>query len=44
MNEVKVFPLRFSKDFHAKLVELAQKEGKSLHQYIVEVLNEKVQA
>jgi predicted HicB family RNase H-like nuclease len=42
MNEVKVFPLRFSADFHKKLTELAKKSNKSLHQYIIEVLELKV--
>lgn len=42
MNDVKVFPLRLSAEFHQLLVEAAKNTNKSLHQYIVEVLQEKV--
>lgn len=42
MNDVKVFPLRLSAEFHQMLVDAAKNDNKSLHQYIVETLNEKV--
>jgi predicted HicB family RNase H-like nuclease len=42
MNDVKVFPLRMSAEFHQKLVKAAQLQNKSLHQYIIEVLQAKV--
>jgi predicted HicB family RNase H-like nuclease len=43
MNEVKIFPLRFSKDFHISIVEAAKKSDKSLHQWLIEAANEKMQ-
>jgi predicted HicB family RNase H-like nuclease len=42
MNQVKVFPLRFSTEFHQQLVDLAKKNNKSLHQIIIETLETKV--
>lgn len=38
MSGVKVFPVRMSEEFHQKMVEAAQKAGKSLHQYILDVI------
>lgn len=42
MNQVKVFPLRFSTDFHRELTRLAKQANKSLHQYVIEVLEKQV--
>jgi predicted HicB family RNase H-like nuclease len=42
MNQVKVFPLRLSADFHQELTKLAKQADKSLHQYVIELLEKQV--
>jgi predicted HicB family RNase H-like nuclease len=42
-NDVKSFPLRLSAEFHAAIKETAGKEGKSIHQFIIDSLKKKVE-
>jgi predicted HicB family RNase H-like nuclease len=42
MNNVKVFPIRLSKEFHQLLAISALKANKSIHTFIIEAIEKQV--
>jgi predicted HicB family RNase H-like nuclease len=40
MNKVKVFPLRLSQEFHQTIKKQAETTHKSIHQYVIDLIEE----
>lgn len=40
---IKTYPVVMTDDYHAEVVKAARKQGKSLKEYIIEAINEKIE-
>lgn len=39
---IKTFPLRFDKEYHEQLKNASHDANKSMHQYVLDAINEKI--
>ncbi len=42
MNQVKVFPIRLSQEFHQMIAEAAKEANKSIHQFILDSIEKEL--